>query len=100
MKTCWYLHGDSHRAAGVRALFGQSGYMTTPTMAPADNTAWCATNNCLLSIGSDDAKTGYSGIAAGVDGTVYAYRASTNEIYTWTTAAGWVEHTALYQPGA
>ena len=80
-------------------LFGQSGYMTTPTMAPADNTAWCATKNCLLSIGSDDAKTGYSGIAAGVDGTVYAYRASTNEIYTWTTAAGWVEHTALYQPG-
>lgn len=74
-------------------LFGQYGWNATVTLA--DNTAWCATGNCLTSIGGVTVET-----KAGVDGTIYGLN-SAGVIFTYTQAAGWVEAaSALQKPGA
>jgi hypothetical protein len=69
--------------------FGQ--YTWIPRYGFADNTAWCATNNCLTSIGGVMAET-----KAGIDGTVYGLQAS-GVLYTYTAAKGWVEAPSALQ---
>jgi len=60
-------------------------YAWTPNMSLADNTAWCATGNCLTSIGGTMAET-----KAGYDGTIYGLSAS-GVLSTYTPATGWVQ---------
>jgi len=70
-------------------LFGQYGW--TATVSLADNTAWCATGNCLTSIGGVTVET-----KAGVDGTIYGLN-SAGVIFTYTQAAGWAEAASALQ---
>ncbi|HXC42330.1 MAG TPA: tectonin domain-containing protein [Candidatus Dormibacteraeota bacterium] len=70
-------------------LFGQYGWNATVTLA--DNTTWCATGNCLTSIGGVTVET-----KAGVDGTIYGLN-SAGAVFTYTHAAGWVEAASALQ---
>jgi hypothetical protein len=70
-------------------LFGQ--YSWTPAISFADNTAWCATGNCLTSIGGVTVET-----KAGVDGTIYGLNGA-GAVFTYTHAAGWVEAASALQ---
>lgn len=62
----------------------QASYNWTPTLGLADNTAWCATNNCLTSIAGITVET-----KAGIDGTIYGLN-SAHQLFTYTANAGWV----------
>jgi len=70
-------------------LFGQYGWNATVTLA--DNTTWCATGNCLTSIGGVTVET-----KAGVDGTIYGLN-SAGAVFTYTHAAGWAEAASALQ---
>ena len=59
-------------------------YNWTPTLGLADNTAWCATNNCLTSIAGITVET-----KAGIDGTIYGLN-SAHQLFTYAPNAGWV----------
>jgi tectonin-like protein len=72
-------------------VMAQASYNWTPSVGLADNTAWCASNNCLTSIGGIVAE-----IKAGVDGTIYGLTAG-HVLYTWTRASGWVESPSALQ---
>ncbi len=66
-------------------LLGQAFRFAVPALQMTDNTVWCATNNCLTSLGGTMAE-----IKAGYDGTVYGLT-SASALYSYTVAGGWVE---------
>lgn len=69
-------------------------YTWTPTMQLVDNTTWCESNNCLVSIGGNLAE-----VKASFDGTVYGLT-STGVLQQWTQAGGWVNApSSLQSPG-
>lgn len=75
-------------------LFGQMS--VTPTLALADNTAWCATGNCLTPLPATSGTL--TEIKAGYDGTIYVLDAAVP--YQLSAARVWTEvPTALQTAG-
>src|ERR1700731_2865999 len=86
-----WCSGANFAVLALLVTEAHASYSWSYSFSLADNTPYCATINCLTSLGGNVTE-----IKAGIDGTIYGLN-SNHVLYAYTEASGWVESAATLQ---